>query len=64
MVLWLFTIEIVYHWKTINNLVLKIVILQMSEIRVILKYRIDALLWHHPLVKFSNGLINSHFVDP
>lgn len=49
MVLWLFTIEIVYHWKTINNLVLKIIILQISKSKVILKYRIDVLLWHHPL---------------
>lgn len=62
--LWLFTNGIVYHWATIVNLVSKSEVLEMSKSRIILNYRIDVWAWHHPLVKFSNGLINNHFVNP
>lgn len=46
-VLWLFTINIVYHRETIN-LVWKIEILQISKSRVIPNCRIDVWEWHHP----------------
>lgn len=47
-----------------DNLLSKSEILQISNSRILLNYRIDVWAWHHPLVKFSIRLINSHFVNP